>query len=123
MATIGGYDLGHVQNEGLEADSGIIILPNVADGESDHTDTEGFQMFAPTRRFKLEGVYVDSVASIRTAYGNILGLMKNQESGLTYASDFLGSSTTVKILALKANYIAGQPAELSFSLDMVEVNE
>lgn len=117
--------LGSVQQEPFEDDSGIIPISEIAQDGVGSDQNEGFQLFAPSRNLNIAGIKFGTISELRTFYNDIRICQKYQDTGgaHTYNSDFTGGTIKVKVIRFAPVYKAGLPLELEYQLALFEVKE
>ena len=118
MASVGGIDLGRIQNESQVKDSGLFTQPLVI---NDSANTILLDLFGVTRTISIDGIKTGSVAVLNTFITDIEGIENGTQTSSTFVSSLSTfANKTVFIKSFRWNYLAGNPGKITYSLELIE---
>ena len=117
MSSIGGKDLGVVQNESQTKSSGLFNQPLPL---SDSDEALLLDIFGTTKVITVTGIKTGEVADLRTFVTDIEGLMNGDQASLVFISSWTNVPKNVLIQDFTHDKVKGGESEISYTLILNE---
>jgi len=117
MATLNGVDLGYLQSEGPQLDSGVLY---VASATGDSSETEAVKVINTKKIIGLSGVVTTDIDTFITSFESWIDYSNAGVQKYTYVGGKI-SSTNVVVLKGSWDWVAGAPNSITYSLELLVV--
>ena len=117
MSSIGGKDLGEVQNESQAKDAGLFNQPLPL---SDSDEALLLDIFGTTRTITVTGIKTGAVADLRTFITDIEGLINGDQASLVFVSSWTNVNKNVLIQNFSHDKVSANEGSISYTLTLTE---